>query len=122
MVKKSQATRDKEPDELNAPRFRLDQQDVEIWNKETVEAWRRGFLPAWIVERMQEEAIKKFKIYWLEPNTSFSVSNVHDNTLDFSMATKACFFWCFNQTVKASMSNIVVNKKFFKFYEFQLNP
>lgn len=91
-------------------------------NKEVVEASRRKLWPDWTVERMQEEAIKKLKIFWRETTTSFSVSNDHDNTVDFPMTAKAFLFRCFDQTMKAPMSNTAVNKKLFKFYATYSKP
>lgn len=96
--------------------MKLNQQDVELWNKEVSEATRRALRHACTIEWMQEEAINKLNVYWLEPNTSFSIKNDHDSTFDFPMTTKAFLFWWFDQVLNALLSNTVKNKKLFRFY------
>lgn len=97
--------RDEELDQLNQIRINLDQQDVENKILEAMEAMIRSLWPTWTIDRMQEEAIKNVDICFLEPNTSFLLSNKSDRQLDFPMIAKAFLFRCFEHTMKVHMSN-----------------
>lgn len=121
-MKKEQAERDRELDELNALIIKHDQHNVEMRDKEATEVTKRALLHDWIVDRMQDDVIKKVNTFWLEQNTSFSTSNDHDIQLEFLMTTNTFLFWWFENIVKVPMSNPYVNKKLLKFYASQSKP
>lgn len=67
--------RDKELDELNALRVKLDAEDVELKNGEKILASKKSLFPEWTLDWMQKEAIDDLNLFWLEPKTSFDTNN-----------------------------------------------
>lgn len=75
MFQVPQRIRDKEHDELKSLKESLHLLDVEKRNTIATKASKRALFLEWIVDRMEKEAVKKIKTFWLEPNIYFSVKN-----------------------------------------------
>ena len=63
--------RDKELDELNALRQKLDGEDAEVKNSAFILESQKSLFPAWTLQRILKEAINLPELYWLEPKTFF---------------------------------------------------
>ncbi|CAH1454195.1 unnamed protein product [Lactuca virosa] len=74
---------DKELDALNALKAKTEAEEVEEKNVEEILASKKAMFSKLIVDRIQKEAIYNPTLFWLEPQTSFSVKNEMDYQLDF---------------------------------------
>lgn len=63
-----------------------------------------------------KRAIDNPNLFWLEPQTSFSIENEMEYQLEFSINAKSFQFQCFESIVKVPIANSCVNKKLFNFY------
>lgn len=108
--------RDKEHDELNALREKLDAQEAEAKNSEMILENKKALFLSWTLERMQKEAINELNTFWLEPKTSFDINNDVKCQLDFPITPRAFLFRCFEKIDKSLISNNATNRKLFLFY------
>ncbi|CAI9282882.1 unnamed protein product [Lactuca saligna] len=86
---KEQAKRDEELDALNALKAKFDAEDKFF---EEILASKKVMFPEWIVDQIQEEAINNPNLYWLETQTSFSITNDLECQLDFLISAKVFQF------------------------------
>ncbi|CAI9281194.1 unnamed protein product [Lactuca saligna] len=80
---------------LNALNENINAEEVEKKNDESIVANKIALCPFLPLERINDEALKKPKAYWLELQTSFSVEDDLECELDFPITTKAFQFHCF---------------------------
>lgn len=83
--------------------------------KKAIKATLKALWPKCTNEIIQNVAIKEVEKYWLDPNSSFVVDNLTYSKLDLPMTSKAFLFRCFQNMNNVPLSNVVVNKKLFKF-------
>lgn len=102
---------DKQLDELNALRRKLDVEEAKARNSEVILENKKALFPAWTLERVQKEAIDESNTFWLEPKTSFDIKNEIECQLNFSITPRAFLFKCFVKIEKSLISNIATNKK-----------
>ncbi|CAH1416085.1 unnamed protein product [Lactuca virosa] len=81
-------------DELNAINAKIIAEEAKKKNVEATLANKKALFPPWSLERVEDEPIESPKLYWLEPQTSFSIENdlecqmdLHSHEVDeFSLA------------------------------------
>ncbi|CAH1437432.1 unnamed protein product [Lactuca virosa] len=103
-------------DELNALNAKINDEEAEKKNVEAILANKKELFPPWSLERIEDESLNKPKLYWLEPQTSFSVDNDVECQLDLPITVIAFQFRCFESIEKVPMGNTTINKKIFNFY------
>ncbi|CAH1423155.1 unnamed protein product [Lactuca virosa] len=81
--------------ELNDLNAKLNAEEAEKKNAKDILANKKDLFPPWSIEIFEEEALNSPKLYWLEPQTSFSIDNDVNYQMDFPITMKAFQFRCF---------------------------
>lgn len=110
-----QAKRNAFLDEFNALDAKLNAKVAAKKNDEEILVNKKSLFPPWSFEKI-EEAIINPKLYWLEPQTSFSAENDVDCQMDLPIMEKAFHFCSLESIQKISMGNTTVDRKLFNFY------
>ncbi|CAH1439095.1 unnamed protein product [Lactuca virosa] len=91
-IKTAREKRDKELDDLNALREILDAEEAEAKNSQMILENKKALFPAWSFDQMQNEVIGEPNLFWLEPKTSFDITNDVECQLDFPITPRAFLF------------------------------
>ncbi|CAH1423402.1 unnamed protein product [Lactuca virosa] len=86
---------EKELDELNALREKLDVEEAEARNLEIILENKKALFMAWTLDRMQKSTIDDPNIFWLEPKTSFQINKEVECQFDFPITPRRFLFRCF---------------------------
>jgi len=114
---------DRQLDELNEIRKRLDAHDAEMLNAKLTLETRKSLFPEWDRRRMLFEAIEIPKQFWLESAVSFDLSNNVDSQLDFVTTATAFLFRSFDSTIHTPLADSATNyKRLLSFYSKHLLP
>lgn len=103
-------------DELKTLNVEIIAEEAEQKNVVSILANKKAMFSDWTVERIEDEAINSPNLYWLEPQTSFSVENELECQMDLPIITKAFQFRCFDNIHKVLMVNKTINMRLFNFY------
>ncbi|CAI9302449.1 unnamed protein product [Lactuca saligna] len=100
LEKEARERRDKELDELDALRQKVDAKEADIKNTKPILENQKSLFPAWSLERIQKEAIDDLNLYWLEPTTSFNTNNDVECQLDLPITPRVFLFQRFKKIKK----------------------
>ena len=107
---------DKQLDELNALRRKLDVEEAKARNSEVILENKKALFPAWTFERMQKEAIDEPNTFWLEPKKNLISRMKYSVNSIFFITPRSFLVICFEKIEKSLISNNTTNKKLFSFY------
>lgn len=66
---------DKEPDELNALREKLDAEEAKAKYSEMTLEKMKALFTSWTLKRMKKEVVNELNTFWLEPKTFVDIKN-----------------------------------------------
>ena len=97
---------DKELDEIDALRRQFKAEEAKAKVAKLILETQKSLFLAWSLERIQKESIKDPNLYWLEPTTSFDLSNNVECQFDFPINPRAFLFRCFESIEKSMISTV----------------